>query len=210
MKRTAFKLGPAILIASMVFLGAWTLRYNVRDNVIPRNFGIVEPGVLYRSGRLTPAQTEAIVRERKIKTIIDLGAYLGKPIEERTAQRTAEALGVARFTFDLAGDGTGDPNDYVQALKIIANPEFQPVLVHCAAGAQRTSACVMFYKEIFRQQPIETTYAGSSDYKHDPEDNPNLKPYVMQWRDDIAQALRDGKTIPYTPPTVAPHQPKAD
>jgi protein tyrosine/serine phosphatase len=197
MAKRPFKLGPVLLVASLAFLGAWTLRYNVRDNLIPRNFATVGPGVLYRAGRLTPAQTEAVVRENKIKTIIDLGAYLGQPINERIAQRSAEALGVARFTFDLVGDGTGDPNDYVQALRIIAKPEFQPVLVHCAAGAQRTSACVMFYREISEGKPVEETFSESLEHKHDPKDNPALRAYVLHWRKQIAAAFRDGSTIPY-------------
>lgn len=199
MSKRQFKLGPVLLVATLAFLGGWALRYNVRDNVIPRNFATVDEGVLYRAGRLTPAQTEAVVRANKIKTIVDLGAYLGQPINERNAQRTAEALGVARFTFDLAGDGTGDPNDYVQALRIIAKPEFQPVLVHCAAGAQRTSACVMFYREIMQGKPVEATFDESLEHKHDPKDNPALKAYVLHWRQQIAQAVRDGGTIPYDP-----------
>lgn len=199
MSKRPFKLGPVLLVATLIFLGGWALRYNVRDNVIPRNFAVVSEGVLYRSGRLTPAQTEEVVRAHKIKTIIDLGAYLGQPINERNAQRTAEALGVARFTFDLVGDGTGDPNDYVQALRIIANPEFQPVLVHCAAGAQRTSACVMFYREIVQGQPIESTFNEAIEHKHDPSDNPALKAYVLHWREKVARAFRDGGSIPYDP-----------
>ncbi|MFN7395387.1 MAG: fused DSP-PTPase phosphatase/NAD kinase-like protein [bacterium] len=191
------RLGPILLVGVLVFLGAWTARYNFRDNLVPRNFGVVDEGVLYRAGRLTPAQTKALVERHKIKTIIDLGAYRAGSTDERNAQRTAEALGVARFTFTLQGDGSGDPNDYAQALRIIAKPEFQPVLVHCAAGAQRTSACVVFYREIVQGRGIEESLPEALRYKHDPAKNPVLEPYIRQWHAAIAKAVREGGSIPW-------------
>lgn len=197
-----------LLVGVLVFLGAWAARYNVRDNVIARNFGVVQEGVLYRAGRLTPSQTRQVVEEKKIRTIIDLGAYRGKPVDERNAQRTAEALGVVRFTFALEGDGSGDPNDYAQALRIIAKPEFQPVLVHCAAGAQRTGVCVIFYREIFQGRSLDEAFAEALEHKHDPRKNPTVRAYTREWHDEVARAVRDGSTIAWpeaaAPPAAVP------
>jgi len=193
--RRTFKLGPILLVASLVFMGAWAARFNLRDNAIPRNFGVVEEGKLYRSGRLTPAATSALVKAHGIKTIIDLGAYEPGSVQERLAQQTAEALGVNRFRFQLNGDGTGDPMHYVSALRLIAKPELQPVLIHCAAGAQRTSACVMFYRDIEQGTPIDKTYSEAFDFKHDDTRNPELKPYVQQWSERIKRAVKLGGAI---------------
>lgn len=184
----------AVIVAGCLLAGL-TYRYTLRDNLFARNFGVVQEGAIYRSGRQTPAMTEKLVREHQIKTIIDLGAYNRKPVEERVAQRTAEAIGVARFTFNLEGDGTGDPNDYVQALRLMLRKENHPVLVHCAAGSERTSACVMLYRNITEGKSFDATFAEALQHKHEPEDNPRMRPYVEKWGPLIIEAVKHGGEI---------------
>ena len=174
-----------IAIAAAVAAGGWTLRYGVRDNLIPRNFGVVESGQIYRSGRLSIAQLEAKIKEHNIKTIVDLGAFGTDSTMERLQQKTADALGVRRVRFGLQGDATGDPQDYVGALKIITDPANQPVLVHCAAGAQRTSACVMLYRKGWQGVGFEQSLDEAKDFKHDPTDNPHLLKYLAEHGDAI-------------------------
>lgn len=184
-----------VLVATLCGAGGWVLRYGVRDNVLPRNYGVVDDGHVYRAGRLTPAATETLVKQHGIKTIVDLGAYEGIPDNERLAQRTADALGVTRHVFTLDGDGTGHPMGYVEALRLITDPKNQPVLIHCAAGAQRTTVCVMLYEKIVNNVPLEETLRVSMDHKHDPKKNPKLWPYVEKWAAKIEQAYRDGTVI---------------
>lgn len=180
-----------VLIASAV----WVFRFAVRDNVWPRNFGVVEAGKVYRAGRLTPTATATLVREHSIKTIIDLGAYEGDASREKIAADTARALGVTRHVFTLDGDGTGHPMGYVEALRLMSDPANQPVLVHCAAGAQRTSVCVMLYEKIYHAVPLEQGLEAAAEHKHDPAKNPKLWPYVQRWSAAIENAVRSGGVI---------------
>ena len=167
----------------------------IHDHLIARNFGVVEPGEIYRSGRLTPAATRRVVENNDIKTIIDLGAYeLGSP-EELVASRTAEALGVTRYRMFLEGDGTGNPNVYVAALRILRDPANHPVLVHCAAGAQRTSGCIMLYRNFEQGVPFLDSYSESFGHGHDPSDNPRLPAYLIDHADEIEAALASGGWI---------------
>jgi len=53
--------------------------------------------------------------------------------------------GIECVEFLLPSDGTGDPEKYVRALQLMTDPQRQPVLVHCGAGAQRTSTAVILY-----------------------------------------------------------------
>jgi protein tyrosine/serine phosphatase len=182
---TACALGAAAIL--------W--RYAVRDHLRPENFGIVHEGVLYRSADLTPAATRVVHDRYAVRTIVDLGAYEPDSPEERTAQRTAEALGVKRHVFRLEGDGTGDPNAYVAALRVITDPAQQPVLVHCAAGAQRTSGCVALYRQFMQGVSFEEAYREARRYKHSPRDNPKLRPYLEQWTEGIRRALATGAPV---------------
>ncbi|MCE2966070.1 MAG: fused DSP-PTPase phosphatase/NAD kinase-like protein [Phycisphaerales bacterium] len=183
-------------------------RYGVRDNVLPRNFGVVVEGQVYRSGRLTPAATQLVHDRTGFRTVIDLGAYVGKPIDEQVAAKTAQALGVKRINFtDLDGYGVGNPNSYVAALRAMSDPANQPVLVHCAAGAQRTSVCMMLYRKIYQGVPFETSIAEALEHDHDPRDNPHLRVYLQTYAEAIERAVRTGETIPWPDATDATESP---
>lgn len=190
---------PSVVLAlvTAVALSGWFFRYHVRDDLFARNFGVVEAGQIYRSGRQTPAMMERIVKAHGIKTIIDLGAFEPGSREEASADQTAKALGVARHRFGLFGDGTGDPNEYVAALRLLADPALRPVLVHCAAGAQRTSGCVVLYRHLVQGRPLTEAFPESFEFKHDPRRNPKLRPYLDRWSAAIGTAFKDGTRIEY-------------
>lgn len=199
-KGAARVVGLVIALATLGVVGGVGYVHVIHPTLVPKNFGIVEPGKVYRSGELTPAATRRVVEERKIKTIVDLGAYDKDPALERVAERTAAALGVERRVFRLEGDGTGNPNAYVEALRIITDPSKQPVLVHCSAGAQRTSGCILLYREIVQGTPIEQNMHEAYAHRHDPSDNPRLTPFLNQWRGPIAEAFKRGGLIEGQPP----------
>src|ERR1700761_7425447 len=59
----------AVVVALVI---AVPLLYSSHQQTQLRNFRIVEEGVLYRSGQLTPAGFERVLREYGIKTVITL------------------------------------------------------------------------------------------------------------------------------------------
>ena len=77
---------------------------------------------------------------------------------------------VDRVEFSLRGDGSGDRQQYVTALSIMADPVRQPVLVHCAAGAQRTGVIVMLYRHIVEGVPMHEANRESLQYGREPDD----------------------------------------
>lgn len=197
-------LARVLLIAGLLVLGGVAYAYAIHPNLFLKNFGVVDDGKLYRAGELTPAATRTVVEQNKIKTIIDLGAYDKDPAGERAAERTAKALGVERRVFRLEGDGRGNPNAYVETLRIITDPSKQPVLVHCSAGAQRTGACVILYRTIVQGRSRADVMAEAYTHLHDPADNPYLTPYLDEWAQQIERAFRAG------PDVLIDGQPKAE
>jgi hypothetical protein len=191
---------PRLIVAVAVCGGLGLLGYAklVRPNLTPKNFGIVDEGKLYRSGELTPAATRRVVEEKHIRTIVDLGGYDLDPAGERIAERTAAALNVERHVFRLNGDGTGNPNAYVEALRILSDPAKQPALVHCSAGSQRTGACVILYRTIVQGKGKgcgAELLAEAAEYGHDPKKNVRLAPYLSEWCDKIEGAFNSGTLI---------------
>lgn len=187
------------LVGAILFLVGLFIVQGVVPHVVPKNFGVVEEGVLYRSGELTTTALASVVRERGIRTIVDFGAHDHDPDDERREQRTAEILGVDRHVLNLNGDATGDPNRYAEALRIMSDPDAQPILVHCAAGSQRTGCAVALYRSLVQGWDDGRALAETTEYRHDPEDNPRLPRMYRAWKAEVGRALESGAPIPYTP-----------
>ncbi|MCA9298772.1 MAG: tyrosine-protein phosphatase [Phycisphaerales bacterium] len=180
----------------LIGLLLWTLwDTGLKPELLPKNFGVVEPGRLYRSGELTPGSTKLVAERFHIRTIIDLGAHEPGSKEEALAQETARTLGLERFRFNLEGDARGDPNHYLEALRLMTDPARQPVLVHCAAGSQRTGCAIALYRHIVEDVDLEEAYDEASEYRHDPKGNPHLKAMLDTWALKIRDAFEGGGRV---------------
>lgn len=195
----ALKIIIIIAIVAGVIYGLKKTRYQF----IARNFGVVETGQIYRSGRLTPRMLRKVIAENNIRTILDLGAYHLDSQGEINEQAISDELGVTRVRFDLKGDGTGNPNYYVQALRMMQDESTYPLLVHCAAGAQRASGVVLLFRHIVQGVDIADAYPETFDYKHKP-DEWQLLAYIAQYQHEIAKSLESGEQIPGFEPIEYP------
>ncbi len=121
-------------------VGYWTWDRVTR---FPKRFAVVEADKVFRSGEVSPAQLENVVRERGVRTVLSL---LDPTVPESVAERAAaERLGVRWLNVPLGGDGASNPAQRELIRSIVLDASLQPLLVHCAAGANRTGlACGMY------------------------------------------------------------------
>lgn len=130
-----------LVLAAVVGWRYWNR--HLRYEYFPRNFGTIEEGLLYRSGRIHPKLLPKVLREHEIKYIANLiNTY---PPEDAVAKR----LGIRVFRMEtLQGDGTGDIKDYARAITVMVKGKRKghPVLVHCAAGTQRAGGVTATYR----------------------------------------------------------------
>lgn len=181
------------LITGLILL--W--RSPLRDHFFVRNFGVVEPGRIYRSGRLTPLTLRRLRRRLKLRTVIDLGAYWHDSPRDRALEAAATRLGLTRHRCrGLKGDGTGNPNAYLHALRAMADPANHPVLIHCAAGADRTGAVVILYRVANGSETLEHAFEEARRHRHDPARNESMLAFVRQHADSIVRAFREGGSLP--------------
>lgn len=171
----------------------------IRPEFVPKRFGEVAAGKIYRSGRFSPGALTRLHESKGIKTVIDFGAWEPGSKEEEREQKTAEALGITRHVFRLEGDARGDPNAYVKALKIMRDPAAQPVLVHCSAGTERTGCVVMLYRHLDENVTTEAAYEEAKSFDHSPSKNPYLLETFETYEGAIRDSLRTGVPIPFTP-----------
>lgn len=158
----------------------------LRNQFFPDNFGVVEPGRIYRSAQISRRILRRTLSDNHIAVIVDL-SHENTPDAVAERQIAAE-MGVEHINFRLGGDGTGDPNVYPAAIKAImdANRAGKAVLVHCQSGAQRTGGVIATYRMLIEGESKEAAFTEAEHYHHNPHSNPQLFPFVEkhldQWK----------------------------
>lgn len=194
-RRLPFVLALAAVAAGVGGAGAVLWHKVVRHYVVARNFGVVEEGRIYRSGRIKPVIIERLHRKHGLRTIVDLGAYHDGSPQEQAEQEVAERLGITRHRFQLSGDGTGDPNSYLAAVSLMADPANHPLLLHCSAGSERTGTTVILYRHLVQGTPIRDAVPEALEHEHDPGDNWRLLAYMADNLEVMREAYRSGRRI---------------
>ena len=114
------------------------------STLTPRRFAIVEPGRVYRSGEVTPRQLDHLKREYGIRTVLSL---LNPEAPETVAEKeAAERLGLRWVNVPLPGSGASRPEDRARIKEVLLDPDAAPLLVHCAAGTNRTGLAIGLYR----------------------------------------------------------------
>lgn len=172
-------IATTITLLVLFIVSAW-------PRVFPKNFGVVVPDKIYRSGELTVSALADVVRGHNIKTIIDMGAYEPGTPEDTLQAMAAESLGVERYVLRLEGDGSGDPTMYLESLRLMTDESKLPMLIHCGAGSERTGMLVVFYRNIVQGVEVDRAFEEAKRFSHDPRRNPRLRPLI----DYILEPLR--------------------
>jgi len=199
----------AILTLVILVGGLILWQGGLKHWVIPRGWGVVEPGQIYRSGQLSRFMVEEVLQEHQIGMIVFMsGDNLRRPdvVAEREA---AKKMGIERINLNLNGNGTGDWRRYVAAVAAMkrAGDAGKAVLVHCHTGAQRTGGTIALYRVLVQGRSGREAYNELRSYAHDPADNPKMIPFLNRHMAEIAQGLVDAGVIQQPPeelPLIGP------
>lgn len=191
-----------ILVVLAIIVGISLAGYKTRHLVYPKRFGAVIPGQLYRSGQLSRFLIESTLKKHSIRHIIDLTAYDGTEPDQRAELEASQRLGISHHRFQLRGDGTGDIESYASALEVIvkARAHREPVLVHCAAGSQRTGGTIAIYRLIYQGWSREQVLEELQSYGWSRREDQTLVRFLDRHWDELLTSLGRRGILPQTSP----------
>jgi len=192
---------PAILLLVGTI---WLWEDVVEDRVIPKRFGVVKEGQIYRSGQLSSSLVKRILLKYKIGVIVSLSGDSSGDVDKDAERQAAAELDIERLIFPLSGNGTGDINNYARAIAAIceAQKKQKPVLVHCTAGVQRTGGVIAAYRLLVEKENAPFVLAEMMRFGWNPKRNAYLLPYLNSHMEELAMLLQQMGVIDHVPPSL--------
>lgn len=190
----------------LVYTGVWAL---VRDQVTPKNLGVVVPDLVYRSGQISPRMIEPTLRRLGIKVVIVLFQHVATRETHVAEVKACEKLGIEVVRIPMGGRGTDPMEKYAEAIERIhrAVEEGTPLLIHCSAGAQRTGGIIAAYRLLVLRENPDRVYQLMRERGWDPRSNPHLVRHVNRHMRDLARRLVRRRVIRRPPRPLPKLQP---
>ena len=172
-------------------LAAYTWKEHLEDRIVPKRWGVVEETSIYRSGQLHPALIKRVLLEQNVQVIVDLNGKRAGKVEHETEDAVSIELGIDKNRYPLNGDGTGDIEQYAQAIAAIdrAVKTNKAVLVHCSAGSQRTGGVIAMYRSLVQKRDVLTILEEMERYDWNPEKDRVLTEYLDKNMETLAERL---------------------
>lgn len=139
-----------LAVAGMLVAGP--LAYLEWREVNRRNFRVVDPGRMYRSGQLNEAGLERAIAEHNIRTVV---TFRYAETDEELPPDHAEELYCQSRGINYvrvrprrwsSPDGVPAVDSVEHFLSVVAEPDAYPILIHCFAGIHRTGTYCALYR----------------------------------------------------------------
>ena len=167
------------------------------------HFGVVEEGVLYRSGQPEGGGWEAIQEKYGIRTVVCLRE--DEPEEAWYVEEAAycKRNGIARHCLPIEPPAPTDAQ-LEQFLDLVADPERQPVLVHCEAGSVRASVMVAAYRMIRQGYSLEEALSEAEAYRFKPHRSRPYMAFLRNLSSDAGRSVVGNRLSSAVPSSAVP------
>lgn len=181
-----------LVALSVAITSLYILIEEVRPRVFPKRFGEVVENQIFRSGRIHPDIYGSVLKDNGIDLIISFTEKKANHDWQLHEIEIAKELDIPIYRFPLKGDGTGNPAEYQKALVKLKRERNagKKVLLHCAAGTNRTGGAVFLYRTIFEGITDNKAISEMKHYDFSVKDNKHLIPYLKDIRPSLESALR--------------------
>ena len=186
-----------VAVGGLIAAGV-TVEWVSEGNYPAHNFGVVRPGVMYRSGQPEDeAAWRALENQSHIRTVIDLREDMPQEKWAIVERDFCVRYGIrhVKLPIDTAGP---TPEQFKQFLDIANDPSCWPILVHCQLGKSRTGVMVAAYRMLVQGWSRQDAMADAEKYKD------HMDPGYVAFLETLA---RDGGGNEASSACSAPTQP---
>ena len=127
---------------------------------LPRFYEVTQ-GEVYRSGQPSDHGYEMLTA-LKVRTILSVRNESDDQIHEERAKVTA--LGMNFISIPLSGILSPSKSDMERIEDILEDPRYQPVLIHCLHGEDRTGLAIGLYRVFHQHVEPKVAYHEMIDY----------------------------------------------
>lgn len=169
-----------LVLAVVVLLAAGAV---IRHKTL-YHFGVVKPGVLYRSGTLSyPGLVWVNHKVGGLGAIVNLRAEreFGEGDWYAREKRFAAQRGIKFFDIPMEPDTPPTKEQVEEFLSIVNDPACQPVIVHCAQGVIRTSMMVSVFRSSVMGQSNEDIFNNLKLFGHTLERRPQVAAFIKDY-----------------------------
>jgi protein-tyrosine phosphatase len=193
--------GAGVLLVLSAALGAAVWHVWLEDRLIPKRWGMVEPGLIYCSAWLPPPLLKQMLLQYRIRWIVDLTLANPTDARQQAEKALAAELGIEYRNYPLYGSGIGEVWNYARAVGVmaVAKRERKPLWVHCSAGVQRTGGVVAAYRLLIEQRPPAEAYAELVRNGWDPRQDRILLEFLNGHMLELAERLQEMEIIAVLP-----------
>ena len=152
------------------------------------NFHLVTPDI-WRSAQPS-YQSLKLMKFYGLKTVVNLRW------ERRvvgTEKKWADKLGLQYFSRPMDANETQKPEDLKKTLEIISAKENQPVLLHCAAGKDRTGLIIAMYKLQQGMVTFDQAHKEMLMYGYSEQEYPGLLDALRKWYGEKKPGVSENK-----------------
>jgi hypothetical protein len=151
--------------ATAVLLVAYGVTF--RRPLFQGNFGVVDPGRVYRS-KQPHGWVEPLIRGRRIASVLNLrGGSLADTFYQEEV-RVTHALGVDFYDLPMSATRRPTRGELLLLLDLFGRCRY-PLLIHCKEGSDRTGlACALYLMAAGGEAPAEASKAFALGYGHVP------------------------------------------
>ena len=147
------------------------------------NLGEVEPGLLYRSNQPSLGLLEFLDRRANLRYIVTLR---GKP--EPYSREFANSCGAESIGLRMSAGRPPTPRQVLELIRVTerARREGGSVLLHCAAGADRTGMMIALWRMLFQGETDRDKLIGETVlFRHFPPAYPNVHRLIEVARPEL-------------------------
>ena len=128
LRRVVFGALAVVILPPAAYV-AWDLRND--------NFGAIEPGRSYRSRQMSPDRLTATLRERRVKTVLNLRGVNARQAWYRAERDATTGEGATQIDISMSSCEWMSRVQLRAVVRVLDGCEY-PLLVHCQQGSERT------------------------------------------------------------------------